>query len=105
MSETENCCCCIPIDCGVKAIAAFIIIKAAATLLGCFTEEGGWSFYWSLLAVQFVMVVLLIPALTVPSKSTKNLFFWAQILVNLICAGIIYSYLVFSGKFADRVCS
>ena len=105
MSGSEKCCFCLPLDCGAKTIAALTIISTVMTITSAFIEEDGWAFYWSLITVQLIMSVFWVAALVSPSVTTKTAAFWAYLVLIVFAANTIYSYLIYSGELAIRVCT
>ena len=102
----SKCCFCIPVEIGVKLIAAMTILGAVATGYSCYTDKAyGEVFnpiFWSALLMSIIWIFTLIHE----TPATRKLAAWGSLVLRVLVHFVCYSYAIFiTEKAQGYVCS
>ena len=101
----SKCCICIPLEIGVKLIAAMTILGTIGTGYSCYTDPAyGKVFYpifWSALAMSIIWTFTLIS----DSRGTRKLAFWGSLTLRVLLHAVWYGYCILQGTAQAYACN
>ena len=105
MGEKENCCCCLPIDCGVKTLAVLTILGTVFVIFNCIMVPELRALYIPAAIAQCVLCYFWLAAWCSPSEGTKKAVSLAWLVLAVVFGSCLKLYNIFSGKMGEYACS
>ena len=105
MGDSDNCCFCFPIDCGVKTYAALIILSTM--LSGCvsMTNEDFMHTFWVEINFMVIMSIAFVYSILSPTESSKKCTFFVFIVCMVFVLPTYTLISIWNGSIFDFICS
>ena len=100
----EKCCCCLPIDCGVKTLGVFVTLGAIALCGQAYAFPDYRDIFLPMAVSTTILALVWINAWINPTESSKNMLFLAYLVLMLVFNMGYQAYLTLNGKLADYNC-
>lgn len=100
----EKCCCCFPLDCGMKTLGVFTVLGTIAFMIQCFMIEELWSLWSPLIAAYGIMSLIWLFALISPTESNRKMTLIAWLILIVGCARVYYLWVILNGEALERFC-
>ena len=105
MGEKETCCCCLPLDCGVKTLAVLTMIGTVFVVFNCFYVPELRELYIPTAIAQSVLCYFWLAAWCSPSEGTKKAASLAWLVLAVVFGSALKVYNIWSGKMGEYACS
>ena len=105
MGEKETCCCCLPLDCGVKTLAVLTILGTVFVVFNCFFVPELRELYIPAALAQSVLCYFFLAAWVSPSEGTKKAASLAWLVLAVVFGSALKLYNIWSGKMGEYACS
>ena len=102
--KDEKCCCCFPLDCGMKGLAFLTIFGTVMLSVESYMNVGMFSLYWPQIATCAVMSLFWVYTFALPSSPNKKLTHLAWIILVVIVGRISYLVVILNGAATDLYC-
>ena len=80
----EKCCCCLPIDCGVKTLCVFTVLGAIALCGQAYAFPDYREIFLPFAVSTTILSLVWINAWINPTESSKNMLFLAYVILMLV---------------------
>ena len=101
----EKCCCCLPLDCGVKTLAVLTMIGTVFVIFNAIALPELRVLYLPAGIAQVILCYFFLAAWCSPSEGTKKAVSLAWLVLAVVFGSILKLYNIFSGKMGDYACS
>ena len=101
----EKCCCCLPLDCGVKTIAVLTMISTVFNTFFAIAQPELRALYVPAAVALVVLSYFWLAAWCSPSEGSKKAVSLAWLVLAVVFGSILKLYNIFSGKYGDYACS
>ena len=100
----ENCCICLPIECGVRTLAIVIILDALFTGAFWMTYPDKFETFWPFYSCTVVMACTFLYALFVNSEASRKHTFFVWVVIYLGVQLALYAYMIITGHMGSWKC-
>ena len=100
----EKCCCCLPLDCGVKTLAVLTMIETVIVIFSAIALPELRVLYLPAGIAQVILCYFFLAAWCSPSEGTKKAVSLAWLVLAVVFGSILKLYNIFSYE-GDGFCS
>ena len=101
----EKCCCCIPIEPGVKVLGGFCILATVLCISTFFFGKNFYELFWPIIIFYTLMSSIWIYTFASPSAESRRITFWSFICLIWVGVASYETYLLAAGRLGDYLCS
>ena len=101
----EKCCCCLPLDCGVKTLAVLTMIGTVFVIFNAIALPELRALYLPAGIAQAILCYFWLAAWCSPSEGTKKAVSLAWLVLAVVFGTALKLYNIVSGKMGDYSCS
>ena len=105
MGDKETCCCCFPLDCGIKTLGAWVLIGIGIFSFQCYTTEGLWDIFWPTMVAYVAMGIVFLYTFLADSEQSRKFALLAWIVLVCVVARCWYLYVILNGKTQEMACT
>ena len=101
----DHCCCCFPIECGVKFLAFLVILSAIVSGANAVYDEEWLKLFWPELTVTVVMALTFLYSWVAPSEDSRKHTLLVWVVAVVIVGSLLYGWHIVGGGYDQFACS
>ena len=105
VKEKEKCCFCLPIECGVKALATFCILATIMCGASFWIAKDFFNLWWPIILLYGAMSGLWIYTFVRSTEESRKATFFGFCVLIWFGVAVYETYIFASGQMNDYLCS